>query len=1033
MPIANSRKRNVIFACISISWAIASIALLPGFAQTPTPTSTSTPTGSPQSTPSSTPAATPVEQIEKTWKASQLPLIVLGSGWVIYLVVLIAKPIWLLKLPATDITVPFTTWKIPLGLVRWLKYRSRVLDVWVEDYWEKAKDQFLRLPTVEARNIHISLPVKLNQTLVDDLKSQDLTDVFKRKAAVLLITGEGGAGKTSLACRIALLGLEQKLCSHRMLPVLIETELDDKKTLVETIRAQLRVLTDQAEPISLELVQKLLQRQRILVIVDHLSEMSEATRKQSMPDQPDFGINALVITSRLVEPLGNLPKTVLEPWRIEGGRLSRFMDAYLEQRNKRHLFEDEEYFDACRRMSRMVGQRNITILLARLYAEQMIEQQQGGGGTLPASVPELMLSYVNQLNRAIEPGNRREIWQVQRAAQIIAWECLHETYRPTSAKIEKVLNILAPDADQAEAKERLKYLETRLRLVQTLEPGDRVRIILDPLAEYLAAIGFVDDLCRQSISLQAEITPNPAAESLQTTLWQQFFKSIDQVLEAENETGQIIQGFLLAVRDCCLLRQKQAGIPIEITEELARKAGLVPEDLQRAEEKRRIRLLISELSAPELEYRVRAAEDLAKRGATASDAIPNLKGMVLNRNQDLEARQAAVLGLAQIGTTGEHLRDEIAECLLSLVQDPAEDSMMRRSIAESLGVLKVGKAALLAILENDQEVLAVRQGAARAFGLMEAANGEPVPMLIVEQHEEKITTQVKQIPVFKTALTEDLWINWVEIPGGKFLMGSPPEEKGRDYYQYQSWAADTEGREVEKQHWVTITPFGMAQDPITQEQWQFIANLPKIEQDLSVFPSNFKGKNRPVESVSWDDAQEFCARLTQHTGKTHRLPSEAEWEYACRAGTLSPFHFGDTISASWVNYNATVIYGTGTPGEYRQGTTDVGLFGVTNRYGLADMHGNVYEWCADAWHPDYEGAPTDGTPWQAENVNDNRYRLLRGGSWIFIPACCRSAFRYRFNRASRDDTVGFRVVAVLSPTSLVRIGRRDFTERTKGV
>jgi formylglycine-generating enzyme required for sulfatase activity len=152
----------------------------------------------------------------------------------------------------------------------------------------------------------------------------------------------------------------------------------------------------------------------------------------------------------------------------------------------------------------------------------------------------------------------------------------------------------------------------------------------------------------------------------------------------------------------------------------------------------------------------------------------------------------------------------------------------------------------------------------------------------------------------------------------------------------------------------------------------------------------------------------FCEKLSQITGKTYRLPSEAEWEYACRAGTTTPFYFGETISTELANYNGYYTYGGGAKGEYRGKTTEVGSFGVANNFGLYDMHGNVWEWCQDSWHSNYEGAPTDGNAWL--DNEDNNWKLLRGGSWGSYPKNCRSAFRNHYNLDNDNDVIGFRVV-----------------------
>ncbi|NET61946.1 MAG: SUMF1/EgtB/PvdO family nonheme iron enzyme [Symploca sp. SIO2E6] len=234
--------------------------------------------------------------------------------------------------------------------------------------------------------------------------------------------------------------------------------------------------------------------------------------------------------------------------------------------------------------------------------------------------------------------------------------------------------------------------------------------------------------------------------------------------------------------------------------------------------------------------------------------------------------------------------------------------------------------------------------------------------------------------------TEDLGqgvsLEMVVIPPGSFQMGSPATEKER--YDSES-----------PLHRVTVASFSMGKYPITQTQWQVVAALPPVHQELNPHPSQFKGADLPVEQISWYDAVEFCARVSRETGREYRLPSEAEWEYACRAGTNTPFHFGRTITPELANYNSMQ-------------TTPVGSLQIVNAFGLSDMHGNVFEWCADYWHENYEGAPTDDSFWL--NNHDNNCRVLRGGSWYSYAKYCRSAYRYYRAPDCRYCHFGCRVV-----------------------
>lgn len=241
---------------------------------------------------------------------------------------------------------------------------------------------------------------------------------------------------------------------------------------------------------------------------------------------------------------------------------------------------------------------------------------------------------------------------------------------------------------------------------------------------------------------------------------------------------------------------------------------------------------------------------------------------------------------------------------------------------------------------------------------------------------------------FTEDVGNDVTLDMVAIKSGSFIMGSPAGEKGRTSSE-------------SPQHSVTLAGFFMGKYEVTQAQYQAI---------MGNNPASFKGETRPVEQVSWNDAVEFCQKLSQMTGRNYRLPSEAEWEYACRAGTTTPFYFGETITADLVNYDATSTYASAPKGEYRQQTTPVGSF-PPNAFGLYDMHGNVWEWCQDTWHDSYQGAPNNGSAW-VDNGNDNQTRLLRGGSWINNPEDCRSAYRNNndLSRGRHIDDIGFRIV-----------------------
>ena len=312
----------------------------------------------------------------------------------------------------------------------------------------------------------------------------------------------------------------------------------------------------------------------------------------------------------------------------------------------------------------------------------------------------------------------------------------------------------------------------------------------------------------------------------------------------------------------------------------------------------------------------------------------------------------------------------------------------------------------------------------------------------VNRRGEIIKTTTHTANCFRETLPNNVDLDMVSIPGGTFTMGSPKNEK------------DSHDNE-RPQHNVKVPPFFMGKYSITQGQWKVIATRTdlKVKIDLKEDPSYFKKPYqdqdreidrwlRPVERVNWYEAVEFCQRLSKLTGRDYRLPSEAQWEYACRAMTepldlakgesYPPFYFGETLTDKLANYNASRTYASEPKGENGKETTPVGQF-PPNAFGLYDLHGNVWEWCMDDWHDNYENAPSDGSAWldnnQEENLDaenslestekdeNNPYSVMRGGSWGYDPYYCRSAVRYFNNRRDiRYNGYGFRVVCVFGRT-----------------
>jgi len=350
-----------------------------------------------------------------------------------------------------------------------------------------------------------------------------------------------------------------------------------------------------------------------------------------------------------------------------------------------------------------------------------------------------------------------------------------------------------------------------------------------------------------------------------------------------------------------------------------------------------------------------ALQGLGERFDEVMDSLGRLEGVAG------EARDAAV-------ATQDAVQDMRAELHRLTTLHLAGVEEVRRLVGEAVARAGDGAAARPAVYGEEEE-MTVRRLVARIRKLPEDQRRQ-LPALLADQWPEKGPARP---PVVNAVGMKFVW-----LPPGSFLMGSPPEESGRH---------------EETQHGVTLTRgFWLAVHPVTQAQWRAV---------MGHNPSRFVGDDRPVENVSWRDCRDFWERLGRGDGRAYRFPTEAEWEYACRAGTAGPFHSGAVLDATAANFDARGDRG-GSTERFRGATTPVGAF-AANAWGLHDMHGNVYEWCAD-WYGDYPA----GHVRDPLGAADGEFRVLRGGSWFSVARCCRAAHRYWADPARRDAHIGCR-------------------------
>ena len=259
--------------------------------------------------------------------------------------------------------------------------------------------------------------------------------------------------------------------------------------------------------------------------------------------------------------------------------------------------------------------------------------------------------------------------------------------------------------------------------------------------------------------------------------------------------------------------------------------------------------------------------------------------------------------------------------------------------------------------------------------------------------------------------TNSIGMKLHRIPAGTFKMGSPRTEPGRTRKEFQ--------------HEITLSrPFHIGVYEVTQAEYVTVMSDAANFRNRAAFNGDRGGSpQHPMENVEWKNAVEFCNRLSdrpaeKRAARKYRLPTEAEWEYACRAGSTTPFHFGDSLASSLANFNGNYPYGKVKPGVYRRKTAKVGSY-QANAFGLYDMHGNVAEWCSDFYDPEYyedspEKNPLGPPVGVVETTYGDFFRVVRGGCWVDDARACRSAYRYRAMPGTQYRLIGFRVACIVA-------------------
>ena len=520
------------------------------------------------------------------------PVVLIASlatiGFITMLLVWLIRPAWImdvaLRLECVSMTWHGMTLTANHVLCIALFQRThRVADAWVRRHADAARLQFANHPTVKDRALHVWMPVRVDGQLISSPTANSVRDLFSGPIANVLIVGEGGSGKTSIACQLGRWAMstrgKDRLQKHLMLPILIEDDFsndrlahnknaalqidsetaqrilkDDNQRLIDVVRGKLATLIGSQQDVPASLVTQLLRQRRILLIVDHFSELSEASRAVISPDRAGFPAKALIVTSRQQEHAFDSHVSLIRPLRVGRTRLIGFVDAYLDLSGARPWFDEEhgeDELDLAQRLKAIVAGREVTILIARMFLDAEIARAKGEtDARQPSSVPELMLHYVSWLNRTAD-GNPVPDPQLLQSAQRLGWHCLKSTLRPSNVSIE---DLQGDDGLPMHQVQRLHQLGV---VVYTSPLNDQLRFSLDPLSEYFAAFHFIRALGDEQ------------------KRWLPLLVCIDRLSAKEITIG----GFTRALYDCA--SDSRAKVPDRVLAALREKCRQLEEGPQR--------------------------------------------------------------------------------------------------------------------------------------------------------------------------------------------------------------------------------------------------------------------------------------------------------------------------------------------------------------------------------------------------------------------------------------------------------------------